>query len=63
MSKNSDPEVSFTKETITKCICPDCPSYPHDCKGEILLTVLFIMKINWKDYFFVIKKKLGQAIF
>ncbi len=29
----------------------------------IVLTVLFIMKINWKDCFFVIKKKLGQAIF
>ncbi len=25
----------------------------------IVSIVLFIMKIDWKDYFFVIKKKLG----
>ncbi|HWR26669.1 MAG TPA: DUF2769 domain-containing protein [candidate division Zixibacteria bacterium] len=25
MSKNSDPEVSFTTETINECICPQCP--------------------------------------
>ncbi len=25
MSENSDPKVSFTTETITKCICPQCP--------------------------------------
>ncbi len=28
----------------------------------IALTALFIMKINWKDYFFVTRKKLEQAI-
>jgi hypothetical protein len=25
MSKNSDPKVSFTTETIKECICPQCP--------------------------------------
>lgn len=28
--------VEDTKENREKCLCPDCPSYPHDCKGEIL---------------------------
>lgn len=25
MSESPDPKVSFTAETITKCICPQCP--------------------------------------
>ncbi len=28
--------VQDTKENREKCLCPDCPSYPYDCKGEIL---------------------------
>jgi glutamate synthase domain-containing protein 2 len=28
--------VQDTKENRKKCLCPDCPSYPHGCKGEIL---------------------------
>ncbi len=28
--------VQDTRENREKCLCPDCPSYPHDCKGEIL---------------------------
>ncbi|MFZ3167917.1 MAG: glutamate synthase-related protein [Candidatus Methanoperedens sp.] len=28
--------VQDTEENRKKCLCPDCPSYPYDCKGEIL---------------------------
>ena len=28
--------IADTEENRNKCICRDCPSYPHDCKGEIL---------------------------
>ncbi len=30
------PPVPDTKANRKKCICPKCPSYPHDCKGELL---------------------------
>ena len=29
-------KVQDTGENRSKCLCPGCPSYPHDCKGEIL---------------------------
>ncbi|MCX9010145.1 MAG: glutamate synthase-related protein [Candidatus Methanoperedens sp.] len=29
-------EVQDTRENREKCLCPGCPSYPHDCAGEIL---------------------------
>jgi glutamate synthase domain-containing protein 2 len=28
--------VEDTKSNREKCICPGCPSFPHDCKGELL---------------------------
>ncbi len=28
--------VPDTKENRERCLCPGCPSYPHDCKGELL---------------------------
>ncbi|SNQ59616.1 glutamate synthase-related protein [Candidatus Methanoperedens nitratireducens] len=28
--------VQDTRENREKCLCPGCPSYPHDCEGEIL---------------------------
>jgi len=28
--------VQNSKENRKKCLCPSCPSYPHDCKGEAL---------------------------
>ncbi len=28
--------VQDTKENRKKCLCPECPSYPRGCKGEIL---------------------------
>jgi glutamate synthase domain-containing protein 2 len=29
-------QVKDTTENRKKCVCPGCPSYPHDCKGELL---------------------------
>lgn len=29
-------KVKDTKSNREKCVCPDCPSYPEGCKGEIL---------------------------
>lgn len=29
-------KVPNTEENAKKCICPNCPSYPHDCAGELL---------------------------
>jgi glutamate synthase domain-containing protein 2 len=28
--------VQNTPKNRKNCLCPECPSYPHDCKGEIL---------------------------
>jgi glutamate synthase domain-containing protein 2 len=28
--------VQNSQENRKKCLCPNCPSYSHDCKGEIL---------------------------
>ncbi|OGI23532.1 MAG: glutamate synthase [Candidatus Moranbacteria bacterium RIFOXYA1_FULL_44_8] len=28
--------VKNSKENRQKCLCPNCPSYPHDCNGEVL---------------------------
>lgn len=32
--------VQDSSENRKKCLCPDCPSYPHDCNGEILYCAL-----------------------
>jgi glutamate synthase domain-containing protein 2 len=34
--KNGIIIVQDTPENREKCLCPKCPSYPYDCKGEIL---------------------------
>lgn len=28
--------VENSQENRKKCICPSCPSYPHECRGEVL---------------------------
>ncbi|MDD5489117.1 MAG: glutamate synthase-related protein [Candidatus Moranbacteria bacterium] len=28
--------VQNSEENRKKCLCPSCPSYPHDCNGELL---------------------------
>ncbi|MDD1708416.1 MAG: DUF2769 domain-containing protein [Methanoregulaceae archaeon] len=28
--------VPDTKENRDQCLCPGCPSYPHECRGELL---------------------------
>src|SRR3989339_1700974 len=28
--------VQNSKENRKKCLCPNCPSYPHECDGEVL---------------------------
>lgn len=32
--------VPDTPENRKKCLCPECPSYPHDCRGELLFCAL-----------------------
>ncbi|HWR26668.1 MAG TPA: glutamate synthase-related protein, partial [candidate division Zixibacteria bacterium] len=32
--------VNDTAENRKKCLCPECPSYPRDCRGEILFCAL-----------------------
>lgn len=32
--------VEDNEENREKCVCPKCPSHPHDCKGEVLYCAL-----------------------
>ncbi|MGZ7210509.1 MAG: DUF2769 domain-containing protein, partial [Methanobacterium sp.] len=29
-------KIEDSKENRNKCACPYCPSYPHDCNGDVL---------------------------
>ncbi len=49
MNKNSNPSVPFTIETITKCICPQCPVQDNNkCVKDKMEKLPEIMKTTGK---------------
>lgn len=49
MNKNSDSKVPFTAETVTKCICPQCPVQGNSqCVKDKMEKLPEIMKTTGK---------------